>query len=113
MKFYDYEIEKRKMVEYPPVIRLAEIELKNISEQDIETDSQNLANYLSDIIEEQKLPVMLLGPALPPVAMIKKTHARKIYLKCHNINILQKLYKLIDYKNYTSSIFFTPNPISH
>jgi primosomal protein N' len=101
------------MVEYPPVIRLAEIELKNTSEQDIETDSQNLANYLSDIIEEQKLPVMLLGPALPPVAMIKKTHARKIYLKCHNINILQKLYKLIDYKKYTSSIFFTPNPISH
>ena len=113
MKFYDFEIEKRKMVEYPPIIRLAEIELKNTDEQKIESDSENLANFLNDIIERENLPVTLLGPALPPVAMIKKTHARKIYLKCNNINILQKLYKIIDYKNYSSSIFFTPNPISH
>ena len=110
IKFYDYESNNRLMVGYPPMLRLVELELKHSDEQIIEDESMKLARLLLHIIQEKKLGITVLGPAKPPVAKIKNTHSRKIYLKSSSMGQLIQLYKMIDSATLRSHIFFTPNP---
>lgn len=110
--FYLTEIKKREITGYPPCTRLAEIELKNSKEKTAEEESEALAQLLSDIISREKLEVTLLGPTQPPVYKIKNTFIRKIYLKSSKMGNLIKLFKCIPKKEFSSSIFFTPNPLS-
>lgn len=110
MKFYEYEIQNRTAVSYPPVIRLVEIELKNTQENQIEDESLALVELMMKIVEENKWDITVLGPAKPPVAKIKNTHSRKIYLKGRLMSQFIQLYKTIDKSQFKSHIFFTPNP---
>lgn len=109
-EFYNQEIINRQKVDYPPIIRLAQIELKNESAEIISKESEKLANKLDQIILDFNLKIKILGPAEPPVSKIKNSYIRIIYLKSNNIKDLSFLYKNINKKNYKSSIFFTPNP---
>lgn len=111
LQFYDNEINKRILTQYPPYIRLAEIEIKNKNKEIIESESLKIATFLNTSIQTNNLAVILLGPAIPAVHTIKNTHIRKIYLKAKNINLLIKLFNSID-SAYNSSINFTPNPLS-
>jgi len=110
LKFYEYEIQKRKELRYPPYSRLVEIELKHTHEPDIEKEAVMLATYLMDQLKQQADTMQLLGPANPPVSKIKNTHMRKIYIKGNNIHLIGKLFQTIDRTKYKSKIFFTPNP---
>ena len=110
LKYYEYEIQNRTAVSYPPVIRLVEIELKNTDENQIEDESLALVELMMQTIEENKWDITVLGPAKPPVAKIKNTHSRKIYLKGRSMTQLIQLYKSIDKSQFKSHIFFTPNP---
>lgn len=111
-KFYSYEINNRSQVIYPPCTRLAEIELKHTDENAVVRDSEALAEELIQYVIEDGLKTLILGPAQPPVHMIKKIHLRKIYLKSDSIKELLKIYQSIDKSKYTSNIFFTPNPLN-
>ncbi len=111
-RFYEYEIEHRTALSYPPSMRLAEIELKHENEKLIEHESITIAQSLSHTIKEQKLSVALLGPAQPPVHKIKNIYSRKIYLKSPSIAELVSLYRTINKEHYSSALFFTPNPLS-
>lgn len=111
VKFYDYEMEKREEIKYPPFIRLVEIEMKYMHESVVENESMQLMNYLIDMNDEYKCNLTILGPAKPPVHKIKNTHARKIYIKGSTIQTIIKLYHSIPKKRFKSQIFFTPNPV--
>jgi primosomal protein N' (replication factor Y) (superfamily II helicase) len=110
--FYEYEIEHRLELSYPPCMRLSEIELKHTDEMVLQHEADYLATLLLAYTEKQKLSVLILGPAQPPVHKIKNMYARKIYLKSATMNDVMKLYTTIDKRTFTSSIFFTPNPLS-
>ncbi len=110
LKFYEYELNNRTMVRYPPLIRFAEIELKHTTETVIEDEANRLMNSLLDIIFKSKKEIIILGPAKPPVSKIKNTHSRKIYLKSSSISDLIELYRSFNKAQYKSHIFFTPNP---
>lgn len=110
LKFYEYELRNRSLVQYPPLIRLVEIELKNTQENILENDANALATNLMRNIVHNKLEITLLGPAKPPVSKIKNTYARKIYLKSNSLNALIAVFKSIDQSQFSSAIFFTPNP---
>ena len=112
LKFYAHEIQKRKLVGYPPYKRLAEVELKNIREELIEKDAACLAVELNEIAKKNKWNIQVLGPAQPPVSKIKNTHIRKIYLKGDNSNHIGQLFSKADKLSYSSQIFFTPNPLN-
>ena len=112
INFYNYELEKRELVNYPPITRLVEIELKNKDENIIENETTKIFRYLKATIEKNKLNVSLLGPALPPVYKIKNVHSRKIFLKCKNMEVLKSLYSSINFSDFSSSIFYTPNPLN-
>ncbi len=111
-RFYDYEMTHRQEVHYPPFIRFAEIELKNENAKMVDDEATMIVEHLARLISQKSLAITLLGPAQPPVHMIKNVHARKIYLKAASITDIIKLYQLIERKKYASSVFFTPNPLS-
>lgn len=110
-KFYENEIEKRSLVNYPPCTRFAEIEIRSTSEKDIEDDAEQLISYLIETIDTHKLEILALGPVSPMINKIQNTHMRKIYLKSPHINQMLNLYRSINKNNYQSQLFFTPNPI--
>jgi len=110
--FYESEMHKRKEISYPPFIRFAEIELKSSDEIKIEEESERLIEFLDSYAQKNKLNVRVLGPAKPPVYKIKKTESRKIYLKSANMNMLIQMFQAIKKSEYSSSIFFVPNPMN-
>lgn len=111
LSFYESEIAGREITGYPPTQRLAQIELKHTHESVLEQESELLHNQLNNLCKQHNLPITILGPARPIVHMIKKTHARTIYLKAKNMSLLAQLFDLADKTHYKSTIFFTPNPL--
>lgn len=111
-KFYEHESEIRNLVGYPPYKRLVEIELKYTNEEILDREAYALADALQATIDKHHLSVTVLGPAKPPVAKIKNTHARKLYIKSEQMGIIIKLFKTVDQQTYKSDIFFTPNPVN-
>ncbi len=112
LQFYNFELEKRTIVRYPPVIRLAEIELRHTQAACVEKEADKVADFLITYTLEKNLSVTVLGPAQPPVHRIKNVSMRKIYLKCPDINQLLRLYAALNKNNYQSTLFFTPNPLN-
>jgi len=111
INFYRQEKEIRSQVGYPPCKRLVEIELKHVDEITVAREADRLAQQLMQIIEAQQADLMLLGPTKPPIAKIKNTHARTIYLKADSMQALYAVYTKIQLDRYKSSVFFTPNPL--
>ena len=91
--FYNEELSKRALVQYPPCIRFAEIELKHENESVVAKDAQNIADILKNIIQKKESPITILGPSQPPVHMIKNVCTKKIYLKAATVTELIELYK--------------------
>ena len=111
-EFYIDEMEKRAIVGYPPLIRLAEIELKHQEENIVSHEAYTLAQALKSSVQRQHLNAVVLGPSQPPVHKIKNVCSRKIYIKAPTMTHGINLYNAINKAIYTSAIFFTPNPLS-
>ena len=112
LSFYAREIALREELNYPPAARFAELELKHSNEKKLETDANNLIDCLYAYAKKVNLPVTILGPAKPPVSKIKEVHSRKIYIKGSDFAHITQLCQQINRKQYYSSIYFTPNPLS-
>jgi primosomal protein N' (replication factor Y) len=111
-KFYDYELEHRQTLSYPPCSRFAEIELRNTDETLLEAEADRCAIFLESLIEKNRWPVTLLGPTLPPVHRVQHINIRKIYLKSSTMSSLITLYQALRANTtIVSSVFFTPNPL--
>lgn len=110
LTFYEHEVRNRQQLSYPPCGRLALIELKHTHEPIIEKESVALTVFLINIVKRHNIPIQVLGPAEPPVSKIKRTHIRKIYLKCSSARLLGALFGAIDQQHYACQLFYTPNP---
>ncbi|MDR3549777.1 MAG: primosomal protein N', partial [Candidatus Babeliales bacterium] len=112
IKFNDYELEKRKVLNYPPYMRLVELELKHKDDDAVERDATVLMDELLTFNEDNALGLQLLGPAKPPVHKIKNTSSRKIYIKGASMADIIKLFNSFNRARYKSQIYFTPNPVT-
>lgn len=110
--FCDQELEHRMLLGYPPCLRLAEIEIRHTEEATVEQEAIRLIRLAMVIIHKQQLSVHVLGPAKPGVYKIKNMHLRKIFLKSQNISELHALYEEIEKRQFSSALFFTPNPMA-
>ena len=110
LRFYNHELQTRQELGYPPSQRLVEIEIKHTNEAIVERESHALAALLATEQQRLALSAIVLGPAKPPVHKIKNLFSRKIYIKAKQINDIITLYQKVDHTEYTSNIFFTPNP---
>jgi primosomal protein N' (replication factor Y) (superfamily II helicase) len=112
LQFYATEMEMRTELQYPPASRFAELELKHVNEKKLEDEAYHLIHILHTYTQSNELPVTILGPAKPPVSKIKTVHSRKIYIKSENFAHIVQVCKKIEHKKYSSSIYFTPNPLT-
>lgn len=110
--FYAYESAHRKVTQYPPHIRFAEIELRHTEERQVEKDAYACADFLMAVIEKNNLPIQVLGPAQPPVHTIKNVSTYKLYLKGRQYAQFARLYTLATQNGYKSTLLYTPNPLS-
>lgn len=110
--FYESEMAKRALVNYPPCVRFAQIELRHALEATVVEEANLMAHYLIKVIQKKHMNVIILGPSQPPVHMIKNVCMRKIYLKAQTMADLIEAYRYIDKTFYQSAIFFTPNPLA-
>jgi len=109
--FFATELETRRDVNYPPCTRFAEIEIRHSDESLLEEESMMIALKAQELAESQSTPVMILGPAKPPVSKIKHMHSRKLYLKSDSISALISVYQHLTKIPIHAQLFFTPNPI--
>jgi len=112
LQFYATEMSMRTELGYPPVARFAELELKHSNEARLERDTNHLIDHLYAYTANTSLHVTILGPAKPPVSKIKAIHSRKIYIKAAEFSDIIQLCQQINRKQYSSSIYFTPNPLT-
>jgi primosomal protein N' (replication factor Y) len=112
LKFYATEMELRTELAYPPAGRFAELELKHVNEKKLEDEAYHVLDCLQEYIMMKKMEIMILGPAKPPVSKIKAIHSRKIYIKGGVFSDIVLLYQQVNKKLYSSSIYFTPNPLT-
>jgi primosomal protein N' (replication factor Y) len=109
-EFYHHEIQTRQELNYPPSSRLVAIELKYKDAHIIDIESAKLAHHLR--IHALHTEIQILGPTQPMVHTIKNIHCRKIYIKAPSMHKIYTLYATINPKQYQSSLFFTPNPLT-
>lgn len=112
LKFYATEMVMRTELGYPPAARFAELEIKHSNEARLEQDTNHLIDHLYAYAKSNALAVTILGPAKPPVSKIKSIHSRKIYIKGEDFADIAQLCKQINRKQYSSSVYFTPNPLT-
>lgn len=109
LKFYAHEIQSRAAVGYPPVLKLAEIELSHEDETVVEEESARFIATLQESNNKRTSPLLILGPAKPLVHKIKNTFSRKIYIKGSVIKDLITLYsQSVSACDLQSSISCTP-----
>ena len=111
-QFYHTELKNRRLVNYPPCVRFAEIELKHEDEAVVIKEATLMAQEIKSFIEIGKKKMVLLGPSEPPVQKIKNIWSRKIYLKALTMQEILAAYASINKSTFKSHIGFTPNPLS-
>jgi primosomal protein N' (replication factor Y) (superfamily II helicase) len=112
LKFYAEEMEMRAELHYPPAFRLAELEMKHVNEKKLDDEAYRVVDILYEYVKKTELDITILGPAKPPVSKIKMIYSRKIYLKSESFADIVLLWKEIEKKRYSSSIYFVPNPLA-
>lgn len=111
LRFYQDEIAVRKEALYPPCIRLIELEIRATDERAVENDARAIVQLLTQINTRLNLGVIIMGPAKPPVHKINNCYSRVIYLKAPTMQQAYKLFEAVKKISFTSTIYFTPNPL--
>jgi len=119
IKFYLYEIQQRKELNYPPFSRLIQILVKGEKEEEVTTVIQQIKLLL----QKEKQKFQLLGPVPAPLSKLKKYYRWHIILKIDkrrdmsgklmNKSLLQiklKIQKMI--KKDTVRVMFNVDPAS-
>lgn len=80
-RFLLEERELRRMPPYPPELALVNILVSGLDEQDVGMRCGMAADWCSALIEQQQLPITVLGPAPCPLARIKDRWRWHLVLK--------------------------------
>ena len=107
--FCAHEIEKRKLLNYPPFMRFVTLELRAESEEVVATDAQTLATHVQDRLGTD---FYVLGPLKPYCGKVGDMYVQRIYIKGNSFGSMQnaigagvKILKL------ESSVYWTPQPL--
>lgn len=96
--FYEKELEMRKLLDFPPFVRLLRIVFRSPIEQQVKV----AAGASEAILKAHLQPgVDILGPADCPLQMVSGNYRKHILLKAQRIEPLQKMAKILtqDYEN--------------
>lgn len=85
-QFYQKELQMRRLMEYPPFSHMVRILLSDYTEDGL----LDALRYMSDQIAAQYPEVEFLGPAVAPIAIIRKRHRVHVILKGPSLAVLRE-----------------------
>lgn len=112
--FYDYEIEQRKLLFFPPFSRLIRLVFRSAQQQLSEQASSSAFEILSkelDQIKQHKTLLTsycdeILGPSECPLSMIAANYRHQIVLRATNINYIHlAVYRFLNYYKPLSGVY--------
>lgn len=112
LRFYEYEMNKRKLLRYPPFNRLVHFEMRHSNETIVEREAHQCAELSRRYIQERNYTIELLGPAKPMVYKLKNMHIRSMYCKAASIQEVLYLVEHLKKQSLTSVLVYTPNPVT-
>ena len=83
-KFYEQEIEYRKIMNYPPVWNMLVIWLLSPDSQRLEAASDEIGGYTQRYIGSLDEKILQIGPADAGISKINDVHRKVIYFKTKN-----------------------------
>ena len=89
--FYQQEIEERKDAGYPPFSYLVALQFSSNSAQTVEKGADAAADLLRTLRRKSGIRLEILGPAVPPMGMIRGRYRWQILLKSSRRDQLHKL----------------------
>ncbi len=94
--FARHEMRQRQAMHVPPFRHLARVILRSEDEALVEARADEFAEVLKQVIQEESLPIWLLGPAPAPVAKLKDQYRYHFQLSaCDPANIV-KLWRIAE-----------------
>jgi primosomal protein N' (replication factor Y) len=108
LSFCEEELKTRALLGYPPVQRLATIELRHNNVERLDADADQLYQDLENFCEENKLDVTLRGPTVPVVYKIRNYEMRHIIIKSSYFDVIKKLIQSHCQKNHLAQKDQTP-----
>lgn len=97
--FYDYEINLRKVLKYPPYCEMVSVLFSGANENNIMQASKYFAKCLQ-LVKDQKDDIQVLGPSAAVIAKINNKYRWRILIKCKNADSLTPI--LTDAKSQTN-----------
>jgi primosomal protein N' (replication factor Y) len=93
LDFYQQEIAFRKLVNYPPFCDILLIVLEGYSPESVSKGMNIIYRYLQSASTEtyNDIPLRLLSPVIPKIAMVRGKHRIQMLVKCRNSAKLRKL----------------------
>ena len=92
LKFYDEEINVRKILKYPPFCNLAFLYLKGKDLNVLNTNGKNIVNFLNAKLDK----VVVLGPSMCMIPKINNIYNMQIIIKYKS---LKEIYNALEYLN--------------
>lgn len=105
MTFAKHELAARTEYLYPPHYRLVCIEVRHQDVGVVTAEVQALVKMYRQIIADNKLPVVLLGPSQPPVNKVMNIEMRTILLKAESFTDIHKVLAVAT-DTFESQIFY-------
>lgn len=87
-EFFDHEIENRKALKYPPLIRLVAVTLKGAKEDIVRESAEDLRKELDDVPHPG---IEILGPAEAPLKKAKGDFRYQLFLKSNSVSAMTHL----------------------
>jgi len=101
--FVSAELESRHMAKMPPITRLAAIILSGKTEKNVEDLGRTLARTAP-----QSHDFIVMGPAIPPFAMLRGRHRRRLLIQAsRHINMQQTIHDWLALTAVPSSVRLT------
>ncbi len=90
-KFYEKELEMRKILKYPPFYNLSQIKISGLDEKQCEIEGKKIADYLKTTVKD----VVVLGPSISLLPKINKMNHYQITIKYKNSESLIKALQFV------------------
>jgi len=104
--FCENELLMRQELAYPPFTRLIQIEFFNKKETVLIDEIHQYKKALQEVISNQNLPIVVLGPVEPLMKKIGGVETRHLFLRSTTFQDIQTLVtKAPAFKTFSSSIF--------
>ena len=95
--FYEYELNQRKLLGFPPFSRLVRLVFRSASAAQAADSAEQASEILSELLKGN---ADIIGPAECPIFKISQNYRYQIILRSQNIAVMQKAVSALLY-NYT------------